>query len=385
MHIAMIGTRGVPARYGGFETAVEEIGSRLAEMGHDVTVYCRNPGQSQREHLGMRLVNLPAVRRRSLETLSHTFLSIVHSMVRKPDVAVMFNAGNAPFIRLLRARGIPFAIHMDGLEWKRSKWQGNGARYYRWAERAAAGSGAALIADAHGIAEHLHQSYGVESYYIPYGATIAYPRDDRLGELGLRAHEFHLVVARMEPENHVDLIVGGYVASGSTRPLVVVGTAPYGSSFTAKIDGMAARSGQVMMLGALWDQELLDQLYGNARSYLHGHSVGGTNPSLLRALGSGAPVSAFDVNFNREVAGPEAQYFHDVDSVAECIRVDDSASTRHERGERGRRAVKNLYAWDRVARDYEKMLQELMAQQADRRRRPRAWLRKPWRITRRSP
>ena len=372
MQIAMIGTRGVPARYGGFETAVEEIGSRLCEMGHDVTVYCRNPGQQQREHLGMRLVNLPALRRRSLETLSHTFLSIVHSMVRKPDVAVMFNAANAPFIPLLRARGIPFAVHMDGLEWKRSKWRGNGARYYRWAEKTTAGSGAALIADAHGIAEHLQESYGVDSFYIAYGATITYARDDRLHELGLVADEFHLVVARMEPENHVDMIVDGYLASGSTRPLVVVGTAPYESTFTAKIDDMTGQVGQVMMLGALWDQELLDQLYGNARSYLHGHSVGGTNPSLLRALGSGAPVSAFDVNFNREVAGSEAFYFDDVASVAACIRADDSDPARHARGERGRRAVRSLYAWDRVARDYEKMLQELMARHADRRRPTRA-------------
>jgi glycosyltransferase involved in cell wall biosynthesis len=366
VRIALVGTRGVPARYGGFETAVEEIGQRLCEMGHDVTVYCRNPGQKQKEHLGMRLVNLPATRRRSLETLSHTLLSTLHCLVRKPDCAVLFNAANAPFIPLLRARRIPLAVHMDGIEWKRSKWTGNGARYYRWAERSAATSGAGLIADAHGIAEHLQESYGAESFYIAYGAEIMHPGADRLPELGLAPHEYHLVVARMEPENHVDMVVSGYLASGSTLPLVVVGAAPYDSPFTAKIADLARQSDKVRMLGAVWDQELLNQLYGNARSYLHGHSVGGTNPSLLRAMGSGAPVSAFDVRFNREVAGTDACYFSDAKQVAACIRADDSEPSPAARGERGRKIVANHYAWDQVARDYEKMLQELMARRTDR-------------------
>src|SRR3954447_108541 len=132
----MLGTRGVPAQYGGFETAVEEVGSRLAKAGHEVVVYCRNPGQTQHEHLGMRLVNLPAVRRKQVETLSHTGFSVAHALVRgRPDVAFMFNAANAPFLPVLRAAQVPVAVHVDGLEWQRGKWSGLGKRYYRAAER----------------------------------------------------------------------------------------------------------------------------------------------------------------------------------------------------------------------------------------------------------
>ena len=135
MQIALLGTRGVPARYGGFETAAEEIGRRLAERGHDVVVYCRNPGQTRDEYLGMRLVNLPAVRQRAAETLSHTMLSVGHAIAREhPDVAIVFNAANAPFLPALRLARIPVAVHVDGLEWKRAKWGVRASGYYRWAE-----------------------------------------------------------------------------------------------------------------------------------------------------------------------------------------------------------------------------------------------------------
>ena len=150
LHVAMIGTRGVPAAYGGFETAVEEVGRRLVERGHRVTVYCRNADTSIKTHLGMDLVHLPAVKKRSLETFSHTGLSVLHAMKERPDAAILFNAGNAPFIGWLKAAGIPAAVHMDGLEWKRAKWAGLGAKYYKRAERIAARSGLALIADAAG-------------------------------------------------------------------------------------------------------------------------------------------------------------------------------------------------------------------------------------------
>ena len=136
----MIGTRGVPAQYGGFETAVEEIGKRLVQRGHDVTVYCRNEGQRTPMHEGMRLINLPALRKRSVETLSHTGASVMHSLIDRPDAVVLFNAGNAPFLRMLKRRHIPVALHVDGLEWKRAKWQGLGAQYYRHAEAIAARS-----------------------------------------------------------------------------------------------------------------------------------------------------------------------------------------------------------------------------------------------------
>ncbi|WP_327432508.1 DUF1972 domain-containing protein [Streptomyces sp. NBC_01236] len=361
MHIAMIGTRGVPAQYGGFETAVEEVGKRLVARGHRVTVYCRNEGQTLTEYLGMELVNMPALRKRSLETLSHTALSVRHATRPKnrPDAAVVFNAANAPFLARMRRAGIPTAVHMDGIEWKRQKWAGAGAKYYKWAERKAATEGLALIADAQGIADHLRHTYRRHSYVIAYGAPILYPESDLLKQHGLETGGYHLVVARMEPENHVHMIVEGYAQSGSDVPLVVVGGASYGDEYMERVNRLAGDS-DTRFVGSVWDQGLLNQLYGNARSYLHGHSVGGTNPSLLRALGCAAPVSAYDVNFNREVTGGNARFFAHVDDVTMAIRADDrDVEAALMRGRAGQDHVSIAYRWDDVTDGYEQMLLEI--------------------------
>jgi glycosyltransferase involved in cell wall biosynthesis len=359
MHIAMIGTRGVPAQYGGFETAVEEVGKRLVERGHRVTVYCRNADQSLDSYLGMELVNLPALRKRSVETLSHTGLSVLHAMRHRPDAAVLFNAGNAPYIGWLKVARIPTAIHMDGLEWKRAKWAGFGAKYYKRAERVAARSGLALIADAQGIADYLTKEYGRDSHLIAYGAPILNPGTDLLIDYNVVPGKYHLVVARLEPENHVDVIVEGYRRSGSDLPLIVVGSAPYGDDHIAHIKSLAADS-DVRLVGGVWDQELLNQLYAHARSYLHGHSVGGTNPSLLRALGCGAPITAYDVNFNAEVTAGHARFFTTADDVAVAIKEDDTDPLGAvDRGEAGRAHVAEAYRWDDVADKYEQMLRSL--------------------------
>jgi glycosyltransferase involved in cell wall biosynthesis len=359
--IAMLGTRGVPARYGGFETAIDEVGRRLVKAGHEVVVYCRNPGQTQRSHEGMTLVNMPALRRRSLETLSHTGLSAVHSIIwARPDVAIMFNAANAPFVPLLRAARIPTAVHLDGLEWKRAKWQGAGARYYRAAERWSVRWADEVIADARGIADHVRSSYGRESVFIPYGAPMIEPANDRLAELDLHPHGYHLVVARFEPENHVDMIVEGYVASRVAQPLVVVGSAPYADDYTRRVHALAEGSDRVLFLGAIWDQELLDQLYVGCVSYLHGHSVGGTNPSLLRALGAGAPVTAYDVTFNREVTAGHAAFFDSASSVANVLRDDEGEVVAlAARGQKGRAHVGTSYQWDDVANRYAELCRDL--------------------------
>lgn len=371
MRIAMVGTRGVPARYGGFETCVEEVGARLVDRGHDVVVYTREPDRSARrpEYRGMRLVHLPAPRRRTLETLGHTGLSAAHLVAHRTDVALVFNAANAPWLPLLRAARIPVATHVDGLEWRRGKWGRGGRRYYRWAESAAVRWSDALIADARGIAEYYDAAFGVETSLIAYGAPTVHGAG-RVGELALEPFGYHLVVARFEPENHVDLVVAGYVASGARLPLVVVGSAPYADEYTARVRALA--DDRVRLLGGVWDQELLDDLYANARTYLHGHSVGGTNPSLLRALGAGAPVAAFDVVFNREVVQDAAVgYFADAAGVGRLVELaedDPDAARASGRAARERAAA---YDWDDVATRYERLCEQLVGRSAPGPRRAR--------------
>lgn len=365
MRIALVGTRGVPARYGGFETAVEEVGRRLVAMGHDVTVYCRRrPGDTQQpgSYLGMHLVHLPAMQRKSLETLSHTALSVLHlTRYGGADAVIVFNAANAVFLPLLRLRRLPVATHVDGLEWRRAKWGGVGRRYYRIAEALSVRWSDALIADARGISDYYLEEFGADPTEIAYGAPVLdHLGSERLAELGLSSREYHLVVARFEPENHVDVAIEGYLRSGAQRPLVVVGSAPYPGAHQQRIEDLAIRHKGVRLLGGVWDQEQLDQLYANALTYVHGHSVGGTNPSLLRAMGAGSAVIAYDVNFNREVLGPDGCFFADPEELGKQLHSAEAAP--EDMIAAGRRLAERagaVYTWDGVADDYEALCQSL--------------------------
>jgi glycosyltransferase involved in cell wall biosynthesis len=361
LKIALVGTRGVPARYGGFETCVEEVGRRLVARGHEVVVYCRaqeNSVRTEKEYLGMQLVHLPAPRKRTLETICHTGLSVGHILSHSVDAAIVFNAANSPWLPLLRLARIPVATHVDGLEWKRAKWGRWGRKYYRFAESMAVRWSDSLIADAVGIQDYYRTEFDASCELITYGAPLLDSGESRrLAELNLEPGNYDLVVARFEPENHVDLIVGGFVSSSTQRPLVVVGSAPYAKRHTREIHSMGDK--RVQFLGGVWDQELLDQLYANARIYWHGHSVGGTNPSLLRAIGAGAATNAFDVTFNREVLGDSGRYFSTQAEVSELIAHADA--TPGDILKRGQAAMKiaRQYDWDSVADGYEKLSYKL--------------------------
>ncbi|WP_337002658.1 MULTISPECIES: glycosyltransferase [unclassified Microbacterium] len=354
--IAMVGTRGVPAAYGGFETAIEEVGRRLAERGHDVVVYTRGSERREKEYLGMRVVHLPAVPVKQVETLSHTGLSALHLMFRRrPDATFVFNAANSPFLPLLRFRRAPVALHMDGLEWRRSKWGPRGKAYYRWAEQFGVRTADALIADAPGIADYYRHQFDVPTELIRYGAPILDDLPERsVGEMGLTPAGYHLVVARFEPENHVLEIVQGYRASDAKLPLVVVGSAPYSSEYTQRIHDAASGDERIRLVGGVYDQDLLDALYANALAYAHGHSVGGTNPSLLRAMGAGTAVIAFDVPFNREVLDDSGWFFQDPEGAARAFEeAEADAGRTQELGTDARDRARAMFRWEDVADAYE--------------------------------
>lgn len=360
--IAMVGTRGVPAAYGGFETAIEEVGRRLAARGHDVVVYTRGSESREKEHLGMRVVHLPAVPVKQVETLSHTGLSTLHLLFRRrPDATFVFNAANSPFLPLLRMRRAPVALHMDGLEWRRSKWGPRGKAYYRWAEQFGVRKADALIADAPGIADYYRHQFDVPTELIRYGAPILDELPDRsVAEMDLTSGGYHLVVARFEPENHVLEIVEGYHASDAELPLVVVGSAPYSAEYTRAIQRVADGDDRIRLVGGVYDQELLDALYANAVSYLHGHSVGGTNPSLLRAMGAGTAVIGFDVPFNREVTDGHGWFFTDAADVAsQVMSAEADPAATAALGDALRERARADFRWEDVADAYEELARRL--------------------------
>jgi len=360
--IAMVGTRGVPAAYGGFETAIEEVGRRLAARGHDVVVYTRGSERRDKEYLGMRVVHLPAIPVKQIETLSHTGLSTLHLLLRRrPDATFVFNAANAPFLPLLRLRRAPVALHMDGLEWRRSKWGPRGKAYYRWAEQFGVRTADALIADAPGIADYYRHQFDVPTELIRYGAPILEEPPARgVAELDLAPGGYHLVVARFEPENHVLEIVQGYRESAAKLPLVVVGSAPYSAEYTQEIQRVADSDDRIRLVGGVYDQDLLDALYANAVTYLHGHSVGGTNPSLLRAMGAGTAVIGFDVPFNREVLDGNGWFFRDAaDVAAHVVAAEADPTTTADLAEAAQGRARSHFRWDDVTDEYESVARRL--------------------------
>ncbi len=371
MKIAMIGTRGVPARYGGFETAIEEIGQRLVRDGDEVLVYCRGAEEAIPRYLGMELVHLPAISAKALETLTHTFLSVLHLLFKRRDIdaAIIFNSANSVFLPLLRLARIPVAVHVDGLEWKRAKWGRWGRRYYRMAEALSVRWADALISDAQGIVDYYINEFGAQSEHISYGAPILSDvGTEKIAPLGLDRRQYHLVVARFEPENHVLDIVRGFSRSSAKLPLIVVGSAPYADEYTRDIEAIAAKDNRIRLLGGVWDQEQLDQLYANTVNYLHGHSVGGTNPSLLRAMGAASPVTAFDVSFNRGVLGANGQFFaheselpHLIDRCEKEARLEPELLEKRASGLQDRAA--NVYRWDTVAASYHDLAARLASRE----------------------
>jgi glycosyltransferase involved in cell wall biosynthesis len=312
----------------------------------------------------MRLVTLPAVRARALETLSHSTIASMHAVWgRRHDVAFVFNSANAVLLPLFVARRIPVALHVDGLEWRRAKWEGMGQRYYRAAESLGVRWADALIADAPGIADYYRDEFGASTELLSYGAPVLRSvSDDRLSALDVAADAFHLVVARFEPENNIDLIVRGFRKSSAQLPLLVIGSAPYNDDYTAAVRQAAASDPRIRLPGAVWDQDLLDQLYAHARLYLHGHSVGGTNPSLLRAMGAGSAVAAHDVRFNRDVLGADPWLFADEGGVARVVEhaEADADGCRRYGATLQAHAAAN-YRWDDVAAGYAELAGRLAA------------------------
>jgi glycosyltransferase involved in cell wall biosynthesis len=362
VNVAILGTRGVPASYGGFETFAEELGRRLADRGHQVTVYGRTAfvDPALESYLGMRLVVLPALYTKHLETVSHTLLSAIHAMGRGYDAVLLCNAANAPFVRILQLGGVPVALNVDGLERKRRKWGVAGRAYYRLCERLAALIPDALITDAEVIRRYYRRCYRARSAMIAYGGDLEPPTaTTKLDELGLEAGQYLLYVSRFEPENNPDRVVRSYSRVAGTRRLVMVGGAPYADELAHELRRHA--DDRVLLPGPIYG-EGYRQLLFNCRLYIHATEVGGTHPALVEAMGAGRPVLYYDCPENREVAGDAGRGFgfsgtRCLESVVDELIEDEAALA--ELGARSRRRVEQCFRWTDVADAYEKVLMDL--------------------------
>ena len=364
MKIALIGTRGVPANYGGFETCVEELGRRLVERGHSVTVYCRKSYYKEHltEYLGMQLVYLPNLKKKSLDTLSHSLLSVGHALFKSYDVLMVFNAANSPTLFLPRLFGKRIAINTDGLEWRRGKWGTVAKKYYKMSEWLSTKLANRIVADSPGIQDYYRQTYGTDSSYIAYGAPVVSSKDKTLlKEFGVEAGQYFLQITRFEPENNPLLTIQAFKAANTGKKLVLVGGVPYESDYSRQIQNEA--NDDVILTGFLYEKDKLNELWANCLAYIHGNEVGGTNPALLQTMGAGCFTIAVDVPFSHDVLQDCGIYYEKtIESLSAQMKwVAQNEDQLSDYKVKAVERIRSHYTWDKVTDGYERMFEELLA------------------------
>ncbi|MGD0114446.1 MAG: DUF1972 domain-containing protein [Dehalococcoidia bacterium] len=366
LKIAIIGARGIPARWGGFETVASELAPRLVTRGHEVTVYCR-PRYSlptrPDTYQGVKLRYLPALYTKSLETLSHETLSAAHALFAGFDVLYVLGFRASALYLPAKLAGKPIVMNTDGFDWQRRKWGSLAKLYLRLVERIGARwTASRLICDSRALQPYFRSTHRRDSTYIGYGANLFEPRDPAvLQQYGLRAGEYALVVARIEPENNTDVIVRSFARLETDKELVVVGAANYRSRYFEELKQAAGP--RVRFLGGIYEPGHIEEVYAGSYVYLHGHEVGGTNPALLHAMGCGCCVAAFDVPFNREVGGDAAVYWrkdpNDLARVLSDLLADPNRSDWLRAAARER--VRTQFSWEDVADDYDRFFRQVAA------------------------
>ena len=363
MHIAIIGTRGVPAKYGGFETCAEEISTGIVEMGHKVTVYCRNGNYDDSLHSyeGVRLVHLPSIKGKITETFSHTFLSIIHSLFINADIYLVMNAANGPLCLLLSMFRKRIIINVDGLEWRRKKWGRIGSAYYLFSEWVSSKIATRIISDAIGIKDYYIKKYKTDSTFIAYGAMIEKSsKPSILDKYGLEPDNYFFIASRLEPENNADIAVRAMKYVKTNKKLVIAGGANYKSNYIKEI--MATKDPRIVFLGPVYTDGHIKELHCNSFAYIHGNEVGGTNPALLKAMGYGNMIFATNNVFNKEVLA-DCGILFDKDPRYLGQKLMDIIENPEKRNRYKIMAIKRIesnYTWDKITKKYVELFNNCM-------------------------
>jgi len=364
LRLAFLGTRGIPAGYSGFETCAEQLGVRLVERGHQVTVYCREHFQTEPRdsYLGVRLVTFPVVRHKYLETLHHTIVSGVHALTEGYDAVLTFIAGNSVVAWIPRLAGVPVALHVDGLDWRRRKWPEPAKRYLRFAERLSRHTANVVVTDSHAVVDFYRRTYGFEPTYIPYGSEVRRrPPGETLARFGLEPGRYILFVGRLVPENCAHHLVEAFRGLDTGMKCVIVGDAPYVEAYQTAL--RATDDPRVVFTGYVFGDGYAE-LSSSAYAFVETSEVGGTHPALLEAMGSGSAVIVNDTAENLEtIAGAGLAY--DGRSGGAALRevlkglLDDPAR-RDVLAAAAKARVDATYAWEAVTDRYEELFREMV-------------------------
>ena len=351
--IAFIGSRGYPVVYSGFETLVKELAEGLRDKNFDITVYCHDHFFNEKPNQvnGINLVYIKTSKRKNFAQLVHSFKSIFHCCFKGYDLIFAVNSANGIFGIVPKIFRIPNVINVDGMEWKRPKWNFLGKTFFYLSSWFSSLFYSKVITDADAMASIYKKSFWCKSDVIEYGANInKSDKYDLLKTYNLTPNSYYIVVGRLIPDNNADLIVDGFVNSNSSKKLIIVGDVPYKDSYADQIKSVD--DSRLEFVGYIKDRVFLDQLVKHSYAYFHGHEFGGTNPTLLEALSNNAKILALDTVFTREVLkdGKYGLFFEkNQSSVTNLINsVEEIPDLLNKFMNKGVKRIEERYNWTRI-------------------------------------
>ena len=364
LKISIIGSRGYPYVYSGYETLIKELSERLVARGCEVTVYCHRNLFNKKPALvkGIKLVYVPTIESKSLSQLIHSFLSMCHAVTSDADVIFAVNAANGPFGLISKIFRKPTAINVDGLEWLRPKWKGLGAKYFKIAARLSTILFDQIINDSDEMRKVYLNMFKKDSVVIAYGATVIKSEElSLIKQWPITPKEYYLVVGRMIPDNNADIIVKGFLASNSTKKMVVVGDVFYRDNYADKLK--ALKDERLIFTGYVNDSDVLAALYHHSYMYVHGHEFGGTNPTMIKAMAYGCGILALNTVFNKEMLNNDSYgiYF---DKNQEAVRRQINYADQYPKEIKKLRQNSHLgitdkYNWDCITDQYLEVFKRL--------------------------
>ena len=364
LKIAIIGSRGYPYVYSGYETLIKELSERLVGRDCEVTVYCHRNLFKEKPALvnGIKLVYIPTIETKSLSQLIHSFLSMCHAVVSDVDVIFAVNAANGPYGLISKIFRKRTAINVDGLEWLRPKWKGLGAIYFKTAARLSTILFDQIINDSDEMRKVYLNLFKKESVVIAYGATVRKSDNPSLIQQWLiTPKEYYLVVGRMIPDNNADIIVKGFLASNSTKKMVVVGDVFYKDNYADALK--ALKDERLVFTGYVNDPHVLAALYHHCYVYVHGHEFGGTNPTMIKAMACGCAILALNTVFNKEMLNNDLYgiYFEkNQEAVRQQINYADQYPKEIKKlRQNSHLGITDKYNWDYITDQYLEVFRRL--------------------------
>ncbi len=354
-------------QFTGFETGFGEIAPRLAASGHDVTMYCRRGAFPENmrpaEYRGVRLIYVPSPGGKNFSGLLSTFFAVVHALARgRYDLYCFVNVGMGHHAALCRMFGKKVVMNVNGLDWTRAKWGPVARLYFLSAAHSAIRFCNALVTDAEAMRRFYLERFSKETTMIAYGAYVESSRSPELiNRFGLERDNYYLIASRLVPENNADLIAEAFLKSGSTKKLLIAGGANYDSPFHRRLRKLAGE--RIILAGHVNDVDVIRELHCNCFAYVHGHSAGGTNPSLLKAMGYGNCILALDTEFNREALGNGGVFFPpDANTLASLMKdLERSPQRVTELRTMGPKRILERYTWDRIAAQYDELFRRIVS------------------------